>query len=358
MAYNIAVIPGDGIGIEVMDEALKVLDALNEVSETKWNYSVLDWNSEYYLKHKRMMPDDGLDVLKKHDAILLGAIGDARVPDDVTVWELIMPIRKQFQQYVNLRPVKLLKGLESPLSLKDSENIDFVVIRENTEGEYSDVGGTMFLNESRELAVQNSIMTRQGINQITNYAFDYARKNNFNKVTSATKSNAIIHVMKFWDKIVHEVVAENPEIEFEQYYIDALAAYFVQRPETFEVVLSSNLFGDILSDLGSAIVGGLGVSPSGNINPEGNFPSMFEPVHGSAPDIAGQEKANPIAQIWSVALMMNHLGHQDLHDRILEAIENVIEENKTLTPDLGGTATTSEVGDAIVQQIYKNGVEV
>ena len=257
-----------------------------------------------------------------------------------------------FRSYVNLRPAKLLKGLESPLRLEDNEVIDFAVLRENTEGEYSDAGGTMFAGESRELAVQNSVMTRQGVNQIAAYAFEFARKNKFNKVTSATKSNAIIHAMKFWDQIVEEVGAQNTDISYEKVYIDALVAYIVQRPQDFQVIVSSNLFGDILSDLGSALVGGLGLAPSANINPTREFPSMFEPVHGSAPDIAGKGIANPIAQIWSVALMLDHLGRKDLHDRILSAIEAVLVEKKQLTPDIGGTATTEQLGDAIVEKLY------
>src|SRR5699024_9399930 len=243
----------------------------------------------------------------------------------------------------NFRPARLLKGLESPLKIKENEDIDFVVLRENTEGEYSDAGGTMFAGESRELAVQNSLMTRQGINQIAAYAFEYARKHGFKKVTSATKSNAITHVMKFWDQIVAEVGTQNTDISYENIYMDALVAHFVQRPQDFQVIVASNLFGDILSDLGSALVGGLGLSPSSNINPTREFPSMFEPVHGSAPDIAGKGIANPIAQIWSVALLLDHLGRKDLHDRVLSAIEAVLVEKKTLTPDIGGTATTEQL---------------
>lgn len=353
MTHRIAVLPGDGVGKEVMNEALKVLEAIQKHDSIDLSHDIFDWNSEYYLENKRMMPEDGLAQLKGYSAILLGAIGDARVPDDRTVWELIMPIRKTFQQYVNFRPVKLLKGLESPLKLKGNEHIDFVIIRENTEGEYSDVGGNMFAGESRELAIQNAVMTRQGVTQIVAYAFEYARKHGFSKVTSATKSNAIIHVMKFWDEIFEEVAIQNVDLSHEQFYIDALAAYFVQRPQDFQVIVASNLFGDILSDLGSALVGGLGVAPSANINPSREFPSMFEPVHGSAPDIAGKGVANPIAQIWSVALMLDHLGRKDLHDRILLAIERVLIEKKVLTPDIGGTASTSQLGNAIVDKIIE-----
>ncbi|WP_085991161.1 tartrate dehydrogenase [Oceanobacillus senegalensis] len=347
---NIAVLPGDGIGPEVTKEAVKVLEALTKLDDSfNIKTTSFNWNSEYYLQHGRMMPEDGLEQLKEFDSILFGAIGDSRVPDHISVWELIMPIRKNFQQFVNFRPIKLLKGLDSPL--KNEKPIDFVILRENGEGEYSNMGGTMFQGEQREMAVQNTIMTRQGVTQIAEFAYEYAREHNFTKVTSATKSNAIIHTMRFWDRVFEEVVEKNEDIGYEKYYIDALAAYFVQRPEDFQVVVSSNLFGDILSDLGSAIVGGLGVAPSGNINPKREFPSMFEAVHGSAPDIAGKGIANPIAQIWSAALMLEHLGRRDLHDKVLFAIESVLEEKAVLTPDIGGSASTADVGDAIIRKL-------
>ncbi|WP_019413339.1 tartrate dehydrogenase [Paenisporosarcina sp. TG20] len=348
--YNIAVIPGDGIGIEVMKEALKVLSVL-EAKEPDFDLRVenFPWSSDYYLEHGRMMPEDGLEVLQKFQAILFGAIGDARVPDDVTVWELIMPIRKQFQQYVNFRPVKSLPGIESPLS--KGEDIDFVIFRENSEGEYSNSGGRMFDSQLTELSLQNTIMTRAGIERITKAACEYAVKNDRKKITSATKSNAIIFSMKLWDEHVKRTLLEYPDLQLESYYIDALVAYFVQRPQTFEVVVASNLFGDILSDLGSGIVGGLGLSPSANINPEKDFPSMFEPVHGSAPDIAGKSIANPIAQIWSAALMLDHLGREDLSKKIVKAIEEVLLEGKVRTADIGGSATTELMGLAIVEKL-------
>ena len=348
--YNIAILPGDGIGPEVTTEAMRVLEAITAQDTTfRFKATEFNWNSEYYLKHGRMMPEDGLDQLKQFDTILFGAIGDARVSDLVTIWELILPIRKNFQQFINFRPIKLLDGLESPLKL--DRPIDFTIIRENSEGEYSDVGGTMFPGEEREMAVQNTIMTKQGVRQITDFACQFARERGFTKITNATKSNVIAHAMTFWDKIVEETIEQYEDLKYERYYIDALAAYFVQRPETFEVVVASNLFGDILSDLGSAIVGGLGFAPSGNINPSGEFPSMFESVHGSAPDIAGKGIANPIAQIWSAALMLDHLGRKDLHDQILFAIEATLKERKVLTPDIGGNATTSEIGDAIIKKL-------
>lgn len=348
--YNIAVIAGDGIGIEVMKEALKVLSVLQEHEpDFVLHTEKFPWSSNYYIDHGRMMPENGMEVLQNFHAILFGAIGDARVPDDVTVWELIMPIRKQFQQYVNFRPVKSLPGIKSPL--RNGDDIDFVIFRENSEGEYSNSGGRMFDSQISELSLQNTIMTRAGIERIARAACDYAVKNDKKKVTSATKSNAIIHSMKLWDEHVKRILLEYPELELDSYYIDALVAYFVQRPQSFEVVVASNLFGDILSDLGSGLVGGLGLSPSANINPEKNFPSMFEPVHGSAPDIAGKGIANPIAQIWSAALMLDHLGREDLSTKIIKAIEEVLFEEKVRTADIGGNATTEQMGSAIVEKI-------
>ncbi len=343
--HRIAVIPGDGIGPEVVNEAIKVLELLKKLDPSfKIEFDTFDWSSEYYLKHGKMMPENALQTLKKFDAILFGAIGDKRVPDDVTIWELIMPIRKQFKQYINFRPVKLLKGVSCRFT---GEDIDFVIVRENAEGEYSNSGGRLYQGHEQEIAVQNTIITRSGTKKAARFAFEYAKKHGKETVTSATKSNAIIHSMKLWDEAVLEVGQEFLAINLKSYYIDALAAYFVSRPEDFEVVVASNLFGDILSDLGSAVVGGLGLSPSANLNPEGEFPSMFEPVHGSAPDIAGKGIANPIAQIWSAALMLEHLGRKDLAAVILESIEQVLVKKEVQTPDLGGSSTTIEMGSAI-----------
>ena len=351
-ANKIAVIPGDGIGPEVTNEAVKVLELLQQLDDTfQVSFQHFEWGSEYFLENGFIMPEDGLDQLQKFDAILFGAVGDARVPDEVTIWQLIMPIRKQFQQYVNMRPIKQLAGITSPL--KSDKPIDFMVFRENAEGEYSNMGGRLYQDHSQEMAVQNTVITKQGVERIARYAFEYAAKHNKTKVTSATKSNAIIHSMKLWDDVVGKVAAEYPDIELENNFIDALAAYFVMRPESFEVVVASNLFGDILTDLGAALVGGLGVSPSGNINPERNYPSMFEAIHGSAPDIAGKGIANPIAQIWSAALMLEHLGREDLAGIIVGSIENVLQEGHILTPDLGGQSSTIEMGDAIAEGIKK-----
>lgn len=350
--YKIAVIPGDGIGPDVTNEAMKVLEALQELDDAfEVNFKLFDWSSEYYLQHGQMMPDDGLDQLQKFDAILFGAVGDARVPDEISIWQLIMPIRKQFQQYINMRPIKKLAGIDSPL--KNGSPIDFMVFRENAEGEYSNIGGRLYQEQPQEMAIQNTVITRQGVERIAKYAFEYAKKNNKTKVTSATKSNAIIHSMKLWDETIEKVAVDYEGIALESYFIDALTAYFVMRPESFEVVVASNLFGDILTDLGAALVGGLGVSPSGNINPERNFPSMFEAIHGSAPDIAGKGIANPIAQIWSAALMLEHLGRPDLATAIVSSIESVLQEGVVLTPDLGGNSSTSEVGDRIVGEVKK-----
>lgn len=351
-SYRIAVLPGDGIGPEVIHEALKVLQLLEKMDPSfELEFKTFEWNSEHYLKHGTMIPDDGLDQLKKYDAILFGAVGDARVPDDITIWELIMPIRKQFMQYINLRPVKLLKGVPSPLAGR--EDIDFVIIRENAEGEYSNSGGTLYPGLEEEVAVQNTIFTRVGITKTARFAFEYAKKHGKTKVTNATKSNAIVHSMKLWDQVVEQVKSDYMDVSLESCYIDALAAYFVARPQDFEVIVASNLFGDILSDLGSAVVGGLGLSPSANLNPEGDFPSMFEPVHGSAPDIAGKGIANPIAQIWSAALMLEHLGRADLGENIMKAIEDVLTKGKVRTPDLRGHSTTKDMGSAVCDSLQQ-----
>ncbi|WP_047154688.1 tartrate dehydrogenase [Aneurinibacillus tyrosinisolvens] len=352
--YSIAVIPGDGIGPEVMEEGLKVLKAVEvEYGGLHFACDFFAWNCEYYLRNGRMMPANGLEILKGYDAILFGAVGAPSVPDHISVWELILPIRRSFQQYVNLRPIKLLRGLESPLRYKSHEHLDFVVVRENTEGEYSNIGGRMHEGTPYEIAVQNNVFTRYGTERILKYAFSLAEKRPKKKLTVATKSNAINYSMTFWDEIVKEIGSQHPHIETHLYHIDALAAYFVSRPESLDVVAGSNLFGDILTDLGAAVVGGLGLAPSGNINPERKYPSMFEAIHGSAPDIAGKGIANPIAQIWSISLMMDHLGLPEVGKLILDSIEEVLIEGEIRTSDLGGTAKTTEMGDAIVSQIHQ-----
>ncbi|MET3288943.1 UNVERIFIED_CONTAM: tartrate dehydrogenase/decarboxylase/D-malate dehydrogenase [Brevibacillus sp. OAP136] len=350
--YEVAVIAGDGIGPEVMAEGLSILQTVEKLhGGLSFATRSYEWNCSYYLQHGRMMPADGLEQLRDHDVILLGAIGAPSVPDHVSVWELILPIRRAFQQYVNLRPAKLLKGLDSPLRYKGHEELDFVIVRENTEGEYSNMGGRLHSGTPYELAVQNNVFTRFGIERIVRYAMGLAESMGRKRVTAATKSNGINYSMPFWDEVVRDVHKEYPEVDLSLCHIDALAAYFISRPESFDVVVASNLFGDILTDLGAAIVGGLGLAPSGNINPEREYPSMFEPIHGSAPDIAGKNIANPIATIWSISMMMNHLGYRDLGKLILDAIEDVLVEGKVRTPDIGGRATTQELGNAINEKL-------
>ncbi|WP_074432937.1 tartrate dehydrogenase [Bacillus ndiopicus] len=350
--FIIANIPGDGIGPEVMEEAIKVLGAVEEIhGNLHFGIDSFDWNCKRYIETGRMMPEDGLETLAAYDAILFGAVGSPEVPDHISVWELILPIRKQFNQYINLRPIKLLKGVESPLANKGVEHIDFVVVRENTEGEYSNSGGHLHVGTPYEVVIQNSVFTRMGSERVIKYAYELARKRGSKQLSVATKSNAINFSMPFWDNIVKEIGKDYKDIESKFYHIDALVAFFVAKPEIFDVVVGSNLFGDILTDLGAAISGGLGLAPSGNINPEKEYPSMFEAIHGSAPDIAGKGIANPIAQIWSTSLMLEHLGYPDLAKIVLDSIEEVLLEGKVRTPDLGGNSTTSDVGNEITSKI-------
>ncbi len=351
--HRIAVIPGDGIGPEVIREGIKVLDEVAVLDGGfGWEWEHFSWGCDDYNKTGRMMPSDGLEQLRGFDAIYFGAVGDKSVPDHVSVWELILPIRRQFQQYINLRPVKKLPGVQGPLSRSD--DIDFVVIRENTEGEYANIGGGLNEATSEELVVQTNIFTRRGIERAARYAFKLAQTRR-KRLMVATKSNAMNYSMPFWDRVIRQLALDYPDVQVEFAHVDALAAYFVLRPHTFDVVLASNLFGDILTDLGAAVVGGLGVAPSANINPERNFPSMFEPVHGSAPDIAGKGIANPIATIWTGVLMLESLGEQSAADKLMSAILSVMKSGKVLTPDLGGTDSTVDMGDAVrkaVRDIY------
>jgi tartrate dehydrogenase/decarboxylase/D-malate dehydrogenase len=351
--YSIALIPGDGIGVDVIREGTKVLDAVCELhGGIKLDYQLFDWSCEYYLKHGAMMPEDGLEQLKGFDTIYLGAVGYPGVPDHVSLWGLLLPIRRQFRQYINIRPVKLLRGIKSPLAGRGAEDLDFLVIRENNEGEYSNIGGRIYEGTDQDMAIQNSVFTRAGVERVLRYAFRLAQeKGKRKRLTAATKSNGINHTMPFWDEYVHKIHKEFPDVDVNIVHIDALSAFFVTKPDTFDVVVASNLFGDILTDLGAAIIGGLGIAPSGNINPEKEFPSMFEPVHGSAPDIAGKGIANPVAAIWCASMMMDHLGEAEAASAILEAVQDVLEEGKIVTPDLGGKATTEEVGDAVVQKL-------
>lgn len=350
--FIIASIPGDGIGPEVIEEAIKVLRAVEKVhGNLYFEIDSFDWNCKRYIETGRMMPEDGLETLAPYDAILFGAVGSPEVPDHISVWELILPIRKHFNQYINLRPIKLLPGIESPLTNKGREDIDFVVVRENTEGEYSNSGGHLHAGTPHEVVIQNSVFTRMGSERVIKYAYELARERGSKHLSVATKSNAINFSMPFWDEIVKEIGKDYQEIAPNFYHIDALVAFFVSKPEIFDVVVGSNLFGDILTDLGAAISGGLGLAPSGNINPEKEFPSMFEAIHGSAPDIAGKGIANPIAQIWSTSMMLEHLGYPELAKIVFGAIEEVLVEGKVRTPDLGGNSTTVEVGNEIVNKI-------
>ena len=345
--YRIAVIGGDGIGPEVMEEGIRVLDAAASRFRLQFTWDRFDWGCGYFGKHGRMMPEDALDRMRMHDAVFLGAVGWPGVPDHVSLWGLLIPIRRGFQQYVNLRPVRLLRGIASPLADRGAADIDFYVVRENNEGEYSEIGGRLYRGSDAEMAVQESVFTRRGVDRILRFAFDLAMSRPKRHLTSATKSNGIIHTMPFWDERFAAIKAEYPAVRADQYHIDALCAQFVLHPDWFDVVVGSNLFGDILSDLGPALAGSIGIAPSGNINPEREFPSMFEPVHGSAPDIAGRGIANPIGQIWSGAMMLEHLGHADAAAAVLAAIEQVLASPVSRTRDLGGGATTVDCGKAV-----------
>jgi tartrate dehydrogenase/decarboxylase/D-malate dehydrogenase len=346
-SYRIAVIPGDGIGVEVVPAAIRVLDRVVGRFGIHFEWDEFDWSCETWLRTGRMLPDDGLRRIGDHDAIFLGAIGRPDVPDHVSLWGLLIPIRRTFRQYVNLRPVRLLPGVHSPLADRTPADIDFIVVRENNEGEYSQVGGRLYNGTDDEMAIQSAVFTRRGVDRVLRFAFDLASRRPARHVTSATKSNGIVHTLPFWDERVQAVAADYPGVRVDQYHIDILTAHFVQHPDWFDVVVGSNLFGDILSDLGPAIAGSIGLAPSANLNPEHEYPSMFEPVHGSAPDIAGRGIANPIAQIWSGALMLEHLGHADVAAAIVQAIERVVADGSLLTRDLGGQASTVEVADAI-----------
>ena len=348
--YNIAVIAGDGIGREVVPEGLRVLEAAGRIFDFGCTWEHFDWSCETYQQTGRMMPVDGLDRLRSFDAIFLGAVGYPGVPDHISLWGLLIPIRRAFHQYVNLRPARLLEGVESPLAGDRTGDIDMMIVRENNEGEYSDVGGRLFTGTEEEMAIQQATFTRRGCDRVMRYAFDLAQHRRHH-VTSATKSNGIIYSMPFWDERFASMAAQYPDCQTDQYHIDILAAHFVRHPERFDVVVGSNLFGDILSDLSAAVVGSIGIAPSANLNPERLYPSMFEPVHGSAPDIAGKGIANPIAQIWSGAMMLDHLGEPAAARAIEKAFSAVLAQHGPRTADLGGTSTTQEVGEAITTQL-------
>jgi tartrate dehydrogenase/decarboxylase/D-malate dehydrogenase len=350
-AYRIAVIAGDGIGREVIPAGIAALEAATRGSNVALSFTELPWGCDYYLRTGRMMDADGFERIAAFDAIYLGAIGAPTVADHIAVWELLLPLRQRFQQYVNLRPMRLLPGLVSPLANRGAADIDMVCVRENTEGEYAGVGGRVHVGTPHEVAQQTSIFTRAGVERILRYGFETARKRPRKLLASATKSNALRYSMVFWDEVADVVKKDYPDVDYRKYHVDAIAARMVTNPASLDVIVASNLFGDILTDIGSAISGSLGIAPGANINPERTFPSMFEPIHGSAPDIAGKGIANPIGAVWAAAQMMDHLGHRDIHDRVLGAVERVVASGKNRTPDLGGQATTKQLADAIVGEI-------
>ncbi|RZQ60785.1 tartrate dehydrogenase [Amycolatopsis suaedae] len=350
MNYRIAAIPGDGIGVDVSVEARKVLDRAAELNGFGLEWTEFDWSCERYTSTGTMMPADGVEQLAAFDGIFLGAVGFPGVPDHVSLWGLLIPLRRAFAQYVNLRPVRLLPGTTSALAGRSADELEMVIVRENSEGEYSQLGGRHNAGRPDEFVLQESVFTRVGVERIIRYAFDLARTRT-GRVCSATKSNGLIHSMPFWDEVFAEIAAEYPDVHSEQCHVDALAARMVQQPDRLDVVVASNLFGDILSDLAAAVTGGLGMAPSGNINPPGEFPSMFEAVHGSAPDIAGQGIANPVAQVLAGAMMLDHLGETAAANAVRAAVERVLAEGRVATPDLGGKSTTAELGTAIADAL-------
>ncbi|ALA51994.1 tartrate dehydrogenase [Shouchella clausii] len=347
---NIASIPGDGVGREVVPEAERVLKAIAELhGGLTFEFTSFPWSCEYYLENGSMMPEDGLEQIKDFDSIFLGAVGNQRlVPDHISLWGLLIKIRREFEQVINVRPAKLIKGINSPLS--NPKNFDLLVVRENSEGEYSSIGGRIY-NEDEELAIQNAVFSRRGTERAMRYAFELA-KTRRGHVTSATKSNGIVYSMPFWDDVFKEISKDYPSVEVDSQHIDALAAFFVTQPERFDVIVASNLFGDILTDIGAAIMGSIGIAPAANININGKYPSMFEPVHGSAPDIIGKGIANPIGQIWTAKMMLDHHGETELGDHLLDSIEEVTSRG-IRTPDIGGTSSTTEVTSEIIKTLLR-----
>ena len=347
--FKIAVIAGDGIGPEVIAEGKKVLAGIADIDGTfEVEFTDFPWGCEYYLKTGEMMPENGLEILKDFDAIYLGAVGYPGVPDNVSLGDLLLKIRRGFDEYINLRPVKLLKGAPCPLKDVSTEDIDMIVVRENSEGEYANVGARLYPGTPIEVALQTGVFSRHGCERVIRYAYELAKKNG-KTLTSISKGNALGYSMVFWDEIFAEIGKEYPEVKTQKLLVDAASMFFVKNPKRFEVVVTSNLFGDILTDLGAAIAGGMGLAAGANLNPEKKFPSMFEPIHGSAPDIAGQGLANPLASIWSVAQMLEFFGKENWGKRVINAIETLLVEKKTLTPDLGGTATTKDIAPAIIE---------
>lgn len=347
--YKIAVIAGDGIGPEVINEGIKVLKTVAEMEgDFQFEFTHFPWGCEYYLKHGKMMEDDGLERLKNFDAIYLGAVGYPGVPDHISLWELLLKIRKGFDQYINIRPIKLLQGAPCPLKHVALKELDMLFIRENSEGEYAGAGEWLFKGRPEEVVLQTSVFSRKGTERVIRYAYDTARKLG-KSLTSISKGNALNYSMVFWDQVFEEVGQEYPDVKTYSYLVDAACMYMIKQPERFEVVVTSNLFGDILTDLGAALAGGLGLAAGANINPERTCPSMFEPIHGSAPDISGKGIANPLAAIWSASQMLDFFGYDHLGKSVLNAIEKLLIENETLTPDLGGKASTTEVGNRVVE---------
>ncbi len=348
---RIAVIAGDGIGTEVISAGRRTLDALQALDATlDLQYTEFPWGSAYYLEHGSMMPEDGIEQLRPFDAIYFGAVGWPTIPDHVSLWGLLIPFRRSFDQYINLRPVRLLRGVGSPLA--NPGEIDITVVRENTEGEYSDIGGRIFTGSPREIAVQESVFTRHGVERTVRYAYELARTRR-KRLTGATKSNGIRITMPFFDEIFREVGQEYPDVTATLMHSDALAAQLVLRPQVFDVIVGSNLFGDILSEVTAAVSGSIGIAPSANLNPERTGPSLFEPIHGSAPDIAGQGIANPAGAIWAASLMLEHLGHAQAGQRLIQALEDAIASG-VRTRDLGGTADTAEMTDAVIAMLQRN----
>jgi tartrate dehydrogenase/decarboxylase/D-malate dehydrogenase len=349
--HRIAVIAGDGIGKEVIPAGIEVLKIAADRGGFRCEFTELPWGCDYYLAHGRMMDPDGIDQLLKFDAVYLGAIGAPTVSDAISARELILPLRQKLFQYVNLRPMRLMAGITSPLAGRGPADIDMICVRENSEGEYCGLGGRLHAGTPYELAEQTGVFTRHGIARIARYAFTLAQGRPRKMLASATKSNALQHAMVLWDEVVAHVAREFPDVKYQKFHVDAIAARMVTHPQSLDVILASNLFGDILTDIGSAISGSLGVAPGGNINPERTTPSMFEPIHGSAPDIAGKGIANPIAAIWAGAMMLDHLGERAAHDQILAAIEKVIGNEAVRTPDLGGRATTADMTKAVTSAL-------
>jgi tartrate dehydrogenase/decarboxylase/D-malate dehydrogenase len=349
--HTIAIIAGDGIGKEVIPAGLAVIEKATRGSGISLKLTDLPWGCDYYLSHKKMMDEDGFERLAKFDAIYLGAIGSPSVPDHIAVWDLLLPLRQRFQQYVNLRPMRLLPGLVSPLANRGPADIDMICVRENSEGEYAGLGGRIHIGTPYEVAEQTGLFTRKGIERILRYGFEIASKRPRKLLASATKSNALRHSMVMWDEIADVVKKDFPSVEYRKFHVDAIAARMVTHPASLDVIVASNLFGDILTDIGSAISGSLGIAPGANINPDRTYPSMFEPIHGSAPDIAGKGIANPIGCVWAGAMMLDHLGHRDVHDRIIGAVERVVASGKNRTPDLGGKASTQDLANAICAEI-------